>query len=173
MNLTVIENKIKRKRAYRLIDGNILRSEENCIGYCWNDLHPGFVTLKLMQQHECLEKGCPFFERFENRPYWIQRQKRKDERISGKMKKLSLAQKQEDIFCDFRKITLHIEGFAVAGCEFKDGYFVLRCVALQPVELRKYVGLISQKYSARIQARFIKNTYEMRKMLVDKIRKDY
>lgn len=40
------------------------------VGYCHNDDHKGFLTVGIMNEHDCISKGCHYFERFEDYPYW-------------------------------------------------------------------------------------------------------
>ena len=55
-----IENLLSKKRTYYNIDGT--RSETTKrVGFCNNDLHKGYLTKKLMDEHQCIEKGCHYF----------------------------------------------------------------------------------------------------------------
>ena len=74
----------------RLIDGNgCLR--KHALGYCHYKKHKGYMTKALLKEHECLKKSCPLLEKFENRPFWIQREEAK------RLKKETMeAQKAQD-----------------------------------------------------------------------------
>ena len=48
------------------------------VGYCHNKDHIGFITVEIMNEHDCVAKGCHYFEKFEDYPYW-QKQRRKEE----------------------------------------------------------------------------------------------
>lgn len=48
------------------------------VGYCHNKDHIGFITVEIMNEHDCVAKGCHHFEKFEDYPYW-QKQRRKEE----------------------------------------------------------------------------------------------
>lgn len=52
------------------IDG-IYRSYDQCIGYCNNICHKGFITAKLLKEHKCLSRGCTFLDPMNNHMYWI------------------------------------------------------------------------------------------------------
>lgn len=43
------------------------------IGYCRCDAHRGSLTAPLLHSHKCMEKDCPFLERYVNYPYWRDR----------------------------------------------------------------------------------------------------
>lgn len=45
---------------HRCIDNSITGSNK-CVGYCQYNEHPGFLTEELLQQHDCLGKGCYHF----------------------------------------------------------------------------------------------------------------
>lgn len=44
-------------REYTLINGK-KTSSVRCCGYCAYDKHPGFLNKKIMQKHNCIDKGC-------------------------------------------------------------------------------------------------------------------
>lgn len=44
----------------RCIDGSI-HGCSVCLGLCQYHGHPGYLTEKLMKEHQCLEKGCHYF----------------------------------------------------------------------------------------------------------------
>lgn len=48
-------------------------SKENAIAYCHYRKHVGYLSPTLIQQHQCLEKQCPFLEKYELKSYWIKR----------------------------------------------------------------------------------------------------
>lgn len=72
----------------KLIDGS--RNTVKCkslVGYCHSNLHKGYITEPLMKQHQCLERGCPRFEKFIEYPYWVDKQKKKEQKAINKQKK--------------------------------------------------------------------------------------
>ena len=44
----------------RCINGRITGCG-NCVGYCRFDEHPGFLTSKLREQHDCIRKACRYY----------------------------------------------------------------------------------------------------------------
>ncbi len=58
------------------IDGS-MRHFEDCVGFCNNCIHKGFVTIKLLQEHKCFEKECIFLDIKSDHPYVIQIQRKK------------------------------------------------------------------------------------------------
>ncbi len=48
-------------------------SEKNAVAFCHNHNHMGNLSPKLVKQHKCLSKQCPYFEKLLNRPFWHER----------------------------------------------------------------------------------------------------
>lgn len=62
----------KSFRKVRLIDGTCTPVKtKDLVGYCNCDTHKGHVTVKLMEQHDCLNKRCVFLDKFLDYPYWV------------------------------------------------------------------------------------------------------
>ena len=69
---------------------------KNVIGKCHNQTHPGIITKSLLEEHECLNKTCPFLEKFSDHPFWVEYErklKKKNER--KEIKKNKQEQKNE------------------------------------------------------------------------------
>ena len=43
------------------------------LGYCHSKIHKGWLTMKDVRKHKCIEKQCNCFEKCENHPYWTER----------------------------------------------------------------------------------------------------
>ena len=55
----------------RLLGGRTVEvSFRALVGCCHNRIHPGKLTRKLMEAHDCLGKECRFFEKYEDADYW-------------------------------------------------------------------------------------------------------
>lgn len=55
----------------RLLSGSRIQIRRKLlVGCCHNRIHPGKLTQKLMEDHNCLGKGCRFFEKYETADYW-------------------------------------------------------------------------------------------------------
>ena len=55
-----IINRLPSKHVRRCIDGKTT-SCSNCVGYCQYKGHPGFLTRKQRQNHNCLNKNCYYY----------------------------------------------------------------------------------------------------------------
>lgn len=55
----------------RLLGGSCIEIRRKMlVGCCHNRIHPGKLTLQLMEAHDCLGKECHFFEKYEDASYW-------------------------------------------------------------------------------------------------------
>ena len=59
-------------------------SKQNACAYCHNGLHQGYMTQKMVKQHECCAKQCPHLEKFESHPYWVEKARIKAEKKARK-----------------------------------------------------------------------------------------
>ena len=84
----------------RLLGDHVVKvASTKIVGHCYNMTHPGDLTLKIMEEHDCLKKNCPFFKKYEDRPYWIDRnvkEKRKAERKQARQAERFEARKQAE-----------------------------------------------------------------------------
>lgn len=55
-----MENKCRSKYERRCIDGKITGCG-NCVGYCQYSEHPGFLTAKQRDKHDCINKQCFYY----------------------------------------------------------------------------------------------------------------
>lgn len=55
----------------KLITGDRLYiSKKSVVGYCHFSEHKGSITKTLLKKHECVAKGCHYFEKYKDNPYW-------------------------------------------------------------------------------------------------------
>ena len=52
-------------------------SKNNVVGFCHFSEHKGSITKALLKSHECVKKGCHYFEKYDV-PYWKAIEKRKE-----------------------------------------------------------------------------------------------
>lgn len=82
-------------------------SKSKLVGCCHNMIHPGKLTAKMMNEHDCLGKQCRFFEKYEDSAYWIaQEQKRqeKDKRKAAQQQRKQEAQRLEEELEETREL---------------------------------------------------------------------
>lgn len=56
------------------------------VGYCHNKAHKGFLTVTIMNQHECIAKECHHFEKIEEYPFWQKYYRKEEHKQIKKMK---------------------------------------------------------------------------------------
>lgn len=75
-------------QSIRLFDQNvILTYPHKIVGCCHNQIHPGKMTRKLMQAHDCLGKQCRYFEKYESSTYWAEQEQKQKQRQAQKEQK--------------------------------------------------------------------------------------
>lgn len=70
------DRKHNHKNPYTDIYGNPI-SDSHKLGYCHHKNHIGFLNHKLIMEHKCTSKNCPYFHKYESHPFWQEKQKRK------------------------------------------------------------------------------------------------
>ena len=69
-----------------------LVSKKSIIGYCHFSEHKGSMTKSLLKTHDCVAKGCHYFEKYIDNPYWaameqMQATKQKKKETARRIKK--------------------------------------------------------------------------------------
>lgn len=57
----------------------------NTVAWCRHFKHTGALSLKMMQNHECLRKQCPYLTKNETHPYWEVRRMKKETKKLAKI----------------------------------------------------------------------------------------
>lgn len=57
------------------------------VGYCHNEDHKGFLTVSIMNDHDCIGKECHYFEKFEDYPFWIKYRRKEQQKELMKIKR--------------------------------------------------------------------------------------
>jgi hypothetical protein len=69
------------------------------VGCCHSVLHPGKLTAKIMEAHNCLGKQCKSFEKYEDSTYWLaqaQKQREKEKRKAAQQLQKQASQRMEE-----------------------------------------------------------------------------
>lgn len=48
--------------------------DSKAVAYCHSKTHKGRLTVRMMKQHNCLQKQCSMLEKYEDHDYWRQRE---------------------------------------------------------------------------------------------------
>ena len=59
-------------------------TKENAVGYCHNPKHRGYLSKKNLKNHKCLAKECRYLHKYEDRQFWIDREKKKADKKARK-----------------------------------------------------------------------------------------
>ena len=97
----------------RCINGRITGCG-NCVGYCKFCEHPGFLTSKLREQHDCIRKGCRYYLPKE-RTYTP-----KAKKDDGSKMLLQIAQ----------RCTQHIDDMRIMRTKNEDGHWIIEYVTV-------------------------------------------
>lgn len=77
------------------------------VGCCHNLIHPGKLTRKLMEEHDCLGKNCKFFERNNDSTYWAEeenKKRQKERRKQARQAEKKAARKLEDELAELKDL---------------------------------------------------------------------
>lgn len=58
--------------------------KDRAVGYCHNPKHMGFLSVKNLKLHKCLAKQCRYLHKYEDRQFWIDREKKKADKKARK-----------------------------------------------------------------------------------------
>jgi len=78
--------------------------ESKIIGYCHCRLHKGYLNSYILKEHECLKKNCFYLEKYEDRPFWTQREKKKEKKQKNKEQMKILKNKLLGIDAELEKL---------------------------------------------------------------------
>ena len=163
------------EKTYFNIDGTI-SEESKHVGFCFNNTHRGYLTKKLMDEHQCLEKNCRYFKKYENSPYWVHRQQ-----VIDKRERLQAEKKYYEMLCDLvlyimRDVTRDIVGFAVTAAYIENNIMNVRYVSLRNINLREEREALRKLIKMKCNFIGIKTSHDNKFHLLEKFdskKKDY
>ena len=144
-------------------------SNTKCVGFCWNEVHRGYLTKKQMDQHRCLEKGCHRFEKIETAPYWVQQSAKKQSRKDGKQIKKQAVNEADEFLAKIRELTINDFNFYPVACELKDNTYEVRIINYKAIDFVHYRTLFSPVAKGRnMHFTKIKADDERKQLIIDK-----
>lgn len=75
-----------------LINGYEIVNLDFIVGFCHCLTHRGILTENQLKKHECIEKRCPFLEKYKDYPFW-KKFERKQEELSKKKSEIKRKKK--------------------------------------------------------------------------------
>ena len=146
-------------RVYTAIDGNPC-NEEKRVGYCWSELHRGYLTAKLLKEHQCCEKNCKHFQKYEQSQYWKQKEKHKEIKKQAKAKAKQEKQTTEQILKQIRELTEDDDNFYAVGIERDKNGYIIRYISFDYLYMSEYIRKFKIAFGINVYLREIKTTYE-------------
>ena len=159
---------MSKERKYRMVNGAPLCAPERQVGYCWCELHPGYLHKHLMDEHQCVERKCEHFEKFKESEYWKRKAKIKEDRIAGKLEKKRIEQLCNSIYQEFETIFVNNSNIAILNVEHLNGTYIARLVTIGHEGTSDIIKAIERKYQVKIKVVYVQNTYQFRKELIQK-----
>ena len=113
--LYAFEQERAQMKQVFLIDGTRIKLEQNKIlGKCRSRIHPGTLTKRLMLEHDCIGKQCPFFQKNEAAAYWINDEARKKKKAENKAERDAKRKKEKQALLRKEKLLGKIRNVAEA-----------------------------------------------------------
>ena len=89
------------------------------VGFCHNKSHKGVITVSIMNQHDCIAKGCHYFEKYIASPYWERRQRQLDAKRS---ESLSRKRKKENHKLHLEKVKSREDKYVLQAKQFAEQF---------------------------------------------------
>ena len=160
----IISNNI---RVYHNVDKSFTPPETR-VGFCRNMIHRGFLTKGLMEQHECIEKNCKYFIKYENSNYWQQKAEKKEQRKKYKAIKKFWEERCDHALYLMRDLTKDIECVGITSATMKDEKTIeIRYVSTETVDLHEELMIVREATGVKCVLTSIKNNPSMKKKLID------
>lgn len=119
------------KRTVKLVTGRVEEvNTSEIVGFCHVNLHKGYLTRKLLKEHDCIAKHCKCLEKFPDYPFWKKRDKSKKAKRDGKAAKriaqsqISLIHRQAQVFADNQDMNIIITGVVNTGTDSRPMYII-------------------------------------------------
>lgn len=147
-------------------------NKKNCIGYCHNAIHRGYLSLALMKQHKCIERECKYFKKIKNSYYWMHKEKAKKKFNENKQRKKDEIKKANTILNRFKELTANINSFCVTDIQKKDGVYILKCAALRFADISAQISTVRREMNEKVNVVFIKANQEKKKAIIEKYKNE-
>ena len=157
-------NDFQTEQYYKCIDGR--KRKRGIIGYCHNLTHLGYVTSKIIEEHKCIEKDCPFLSKYEETSYWRnlenKRRKRKEYKQNKQQEKIYL----QEINSLIHEMTVHINDFKIKDIK-KDGkLIIITFYSCAQIDLSDVIEMLKSKLSIKTYFKRIKLSYAKSRKII-------
>jgi hypothetical protein len=122
-----------------------------------------------MEEHECIEKNCVWFEKHEDAPYWRQKESQKRARKAGKAYKKLVAERERTYLERIREATKNDPNFYAINVEQDGCMYVVRIIKFQNLDYGHYLNVLKPLCDgAQLKFNDIKTTVERKKEIIAK-----
>lgn len=90
----------------------VLISSSRIVGMCHSALHPGKLTRRIMEEHDCLGKQCRYFEKYEEAGYWRELERKQQRKKAAKMQKAARKQQAAKEAAYFEELKVLFQSYA-------------------------------------------------------------
>ncbi|MCL2153106.1 MAG: helix-hairpin-helix domain-containing protein [Oscillospiraceae bacterium] len=147
-----------------LIDGSPIKNTK-VVAYCNNATHWGWLNVRLMQEHSCLEKQCSFLEKA-NPNYWANiernRIKKEFERTQKKGKAAKIKERDEYI----HTVLKPYKDIYVTSIREEKGCIHIAYIYDKYIDLSDAIQLIRRKYKQPVYMKQIKSSQQITQLLI-------
>lgn len=98
-------------RVITIENVSIQIQRKHIVGRCYSLMHPGALTKKLLEQHDCIGKACPRLEKNANSTYWYARENAQQHKAKIKKKVQARKAAQEEQEAHVREIAEKLQGY--------------------------------------------------------------
>ena len=88
------KNLNKHHQMKKTIDGKYHSYSKEFVGFCWFKGHKGYLSKNQMKAHECIQKNCHYFQKFDDSLYWTTKVEKKRLKRERKNEKKALEQRE-------------------------------------------------------------------------------
>jgi hypothetical protein len=157
----------------KTIDGKKC-SHGSRIGYCWCKLHRGYLVVSLLKEHKCIENNCVYFQKFEDAPYWRQKEKEKKTRKEKQKERKTIEQCEKNLTIMAREMVNENNDICVINVhrnEKEDTYTIRYVSTNNERDIAELQNKLSEQSNKKCQWVSIKATPETRNALIQKYSK--
>ena len=135
------------------------------IGYCHNIKHTGYINKHLLQEHKCLEKQCPLFEKY-NPSYWgrLEKERKDRQKLYKKAKAKKLQKQQRDEF--IRSVFEPYKQIYITSVQEIYKGLKITYIYDHQVDLSEAIRILRDKYKCAIYLKAVRSSKENRKYLI-------
>jgi len=169
--------KIDKKVEYlHSFEGDLIRVK-NAIGFCHSTVHRGYITKKLLKEHDCLKKECMSFEKVEC-GLWAEMEKKEAEKAKEKLVIEKKREKREKARARFEDIREMGKEFGVFVTSIKDktlyknfkrktNILHITYIAYERMDLKEMLApKIFEKYGRGVYFKCVPTKHEIKKQLL-------